>query len=247
MSKKKKMKYSIEEMKAEKEQKRRQRKFAELDRSRAFMAAWRPIATRYEDSGTPLPKDVWLQVMGKLWEDLEPEGVRGLSVVVRDLLNLRLVCKELNAVGADAFRQLAETCSPREDSELWDNLLSDPMGLTVTQIRKSTGQLRNRVSVLKEVLVVEIFKRLGLRRPISIPARVFLGVREEGLSHSLRKHIRPRGSTLPESLVDIISPLPRRPNRRRLSDFKMRLFCCKEGISNLEQFKRAIDDLKKEH
>ena len=44
--------------------------------------------------------DLWLMVVGKLCEDLEPEGMHGLSVVVRDLVNLRLTF-HLNLIVSD--------------------------------------------------------------------------------------------------------------------------------------------------
>ena len=230
-----------EEIEAAKQEERRRLKAAELDRSKAFMSAWRPIATDFEDSGTPLAHDLWLMVMGKLWEDLEPEGMRGLSVVVRDLVNLRLACKELNVIVGDAFRELAERCTPKADSKLWDRCLMNPMGLSVVQLKKMAAQLGNRISVPKPVLVAEIFRKLGLAHPISAPARVYLDVRQEKSSDSLVRKLCPADrEVLERSRLSEVFFNHDGSRRSFCSNFQFRLVCMREYIECPEALQELI-------
>ena len=180
-------------------------------------------------------------VMGKLWDDLEQEGMRGLSVVVRDLVNLRLVCKELNVVVGDAFRELAETCTPKADSGLWDRCLMNPMGLSVVQLKKMAAQLGNRISVSKPVLVAEIFRKLGLAQPINVPARVYLDVRQEKSSDSLVRKLCPADrEVLERSRLSEVFFNHDGSRRSFCSNFQFRLVCMQEYIECPEALQELI-------
>ena len=64
------------------------------------------------DSGTPLPLDLRTRVLEHLCTDIEPKGVRGVSVIARDICNVGMTCKELYVSARQAFHLLAALCRP---------------------------------------------------------------------------------------------------------------------------------------
>ena len=64
----------------------------------------------------PLPHDLWIKILKTLVNDLELDGVRGPSVIARELGVAAQVNRELHAASWQAFEYLASQCQPIEES-----------------------------------------------------------------------------------------------------------------------------------
>ena len=67
-------------------------------------------------SDSKLPLDLWSKILSSLCEDVELKGIRGPSVIARELVKISLVSKELRAAALPAFQYLSAKCRPIEES-----------------------------------------------------------------------------------------------------------------------------------
>ena len=149
------------------------------------------------DSG--LPFDIWCKIFECLCDSIELEGVRGPSVVARELIHISLVSKELYTASLSGFQRLSQSCRTIKDSAalarpfltwrraeiegkkppivrenaLWDKLVSDPLSLKMTELKdlSATLGLYANGSDPKSVVTLDLFEFLGLQTPTRVPAQ----------------------------------------------------------------------------
>ncbi len=137
-----------------------------------------------------LPLGVLSLILLRMCEDIEPTGVRGVSVVTRDVLNACMSFPDMKLASTAALESLAQYCPDLPSSNgclslpIWDRLLSDPKAMRL-------GTLKNMVTVLgltrrgtKPILVCRLFVFFGLQRPTITPAKVVNAIRLEKLNKS---------------------------------------------------------------
>ena len=172
------------------------------------IAAWEDKATLHANPNTKsyLPIDVWGRILEQLCEGLEIEGVRGPSVIARDICNAGRTCKEIHAARIHAFQRLGTLCRPIKESlkigritktyrygaktkaepelyvpedKIWDAALQDPMSLTLKDLKALHKALDLSGSKPKSVMAIEILEALQLSKPSSVPARLIVAVAKE--------------------------------------------------------------------
>ena len=157
------------------------------------------------DSG--LPFDIWCKIFECLCDSIELEGVRGPSVVARELIHISMVSKELYTASLCGFQRLSQSCRTIKDSAalarpfltwrraeieekkppvvredaLWDKLVSDPLSLKMTELKdlSATLGLYANGSDPKSTVTLDLFEFLGLQTPTRVPAQVILAVSKE--------------------------------------------------------------------
>jgi hypothetical protein len=102
------------------------------------------------NGGFKLPNELLYQVMDDFVNDHEPKGIRGVSLIVNDLLSLSVSCKPLFIAAQYGFRALERKLPPiklnGEVDEMGDAFVEsaarDPRSLT-------KGQLKRLLSAMK--------------------------------------------------------------------------------------------------
>ena len=157
--------------------------------------------TRIEKYSSRIPYDMISSILIKLCDDIETDGVRGISVVARDICNACLAFPDMRVASRLAFEQLASRCpdlpSMKEGPAIWDEFLTDPMSVKYDTIKEMAEGLplseRSTSGMLianetKAVLVCLLLEHFGARSPSLIPARILNAVRAE---KSLWPFLRP--------------------------------------------------------
>lgn len=155
---------------------------ARKQRAEAAIGKWHKLDRGFEeaDSGTGLSPDIWIQILMLLVDDLETEGVRGVSVVARDLCNARMLCKELTFPTQHVFKHLSNLCPAiRGPEKLWEVFGRDPFSLKVPQLKELAKTMQIRVSDPKAVLIVNLQQRVGITQPTTVPVNVVAAVKLE--------------------------------------------------------------------
>ena len=140
-------------------------------------------ATLAYTTGAKLPLEIWELVLMAVCNDIDPEGVRGPSVVARDLMNASFTCKELYNASQPAFQHLSTFCEvmPHGTDELWTTFVSDPTALRLDEIRTLAKATSIKISQPRSALIIELMNTLKLHKPSRIPAKVLKAVlREKG-------------------------------------------------------------------
>ena len=151
------------------------------------MGRWKPVKTpEFHDSGTPLPPDLWRRILDQLVADTEPHHIRGVRTAARDICNVRMVCKELYAIGESAFKHLSLRCPCLQAEALWNRFLIEPRALCLQEIIALARQLdipslADPIWADKPILTRKIFEQLRSSQPTGIPAAVLLAIREESV------------------------------------------------------------------
>ena len=151
-----------------------------------------------------LPLDVWTKILKSFCDDMELEGVRGPSVIARELSLVARVNKELYASSQPAFQYLSNLCPsidsmvhklelrrehstrrprPIPDSSQWSAIVSDPKSLSSAELISLCLALNLIFSRPKDVLILELMKSMSLKHPTPTPARLVLAVQCERRDH----------------------------------------------------------------
>ena len=191
-------------------------------------------------AGTDLPLEIWEIILKKLCSDLELEGVRGASVVARDIINASMACKELYAAALPALHHLG-TCCPSVlagDDKTWDRLASSPCSITRPDIYLSSMAEVKCGYHSHEIKLVQLMRYLGLRRPSRAPASLLRAV--------LSEKIKPDDSDF--SRLCQASELITLQTDKALTSFNFRLSCMQLGCGTSEHLLEAgiitADDLQ---
>ena len=155
---------------------------------------------RKEKSWTPGCDSLWVQILMLVCDDFEEDGVRGASVIARDLCNASCVSKELYIASIPAFQHLSTLCLPLQDcfwnlppqgkrfryygytltqNHLWDSLISNPSALNHQDLYYLYADMGFDDTLPKERMVIKILERWGLKHPTGRPARAVFAVQYE--------------------------------------------------------------------
>ena len=202
-------------------------------------------------SDSKLPADIWIRILETLSSDIEPEGVRGPSVIARDLCNVSRVNKELYLASLPAFQHLGHLCPPincsfstfivsknrdailKGDTDtLWDVLFSEPASLTYEQLKDMCAAmaLEYNSGRTKSVMAHKLLKTLRMKQPTRYPARLILAVWKE--RHSTNKplaRLYHEATTVPQSIDS------------RPSTFEVRGWCINQGFLTVQTLKAVAD------
>ena len=129
------------------------------------------------------------------------EGIRGPSVIARDIANAACVNKELYAASKSAFQHLSSFCSPilqllrylrpatngqqrqntrlASNEALWNLLVSNPASLTVKQVQSLAIAVGVPDRCSRVVTVVRLLEVLGLECPTAVAARLTASIMKE--------------------------------------------------------------------
>ena len=155
------------------------------------------------DSGLPL--DIWSKIMKLLCDDVEIKGVRGPSVIARELCNLSMVNKELYSATLPAFQHLSTLCRPiqcllpisssyttdesdleemedtrvRVEDRLWESFVSDPASMTQAQLKSMCQATQLHSASTKATTALRLLRQIGIEQPTRIPARLLISVKKE--------------------------------------------------------------------
>ena len=176
---------------------------------------WHTIATYSNEmqhspdySNSPLPFDLWMKVMMTLCDDLEINGIRGISVIARELSLAARVNKEFYAASLPAFKHLSNLCPSLDsllpnlrneteaqdasqavsstssaslnlDSSIWDALVADPRRPTALEIKLMYTAMGFNESQPKDVMAFELMAHFKLMHPTPLPARLIFAVLAE--------------------------------------------------------------------
>ena len=149
-------------------------------------------------SDSKLPADIWRKILEMLSSDIELEGVRGPSVIARDLCNVSRVNKELYIASLPAFQHLGSLCETIQQSlyypsysqyyntvssgdtdALWDILVSNPTSLICGQLKIMLAGFGMETAWTKVVMTHKLLQQLGIQKPTRYPAQLLLSVRKE--------------------------------------------------------------------
>ena len=202
-------------------------------------------------SDSKLPADIWIKILETLSSDIEPEGVRGPSVIARDLCNVSRVNKELYIASLPAFQRLGHLCPPihcsfptaiiskngdavlKADTDpLWDVLLSEPASLTYDQLQMMGAAMASGYNIgrTKSVITHRLLKTVRIKQPTRYPARLILAVRKERYSTDMPlAQLYLKATTKPQSLY---------PSQ---STFDVRRRCINEGFLTVQTLKAVAD------
>ena len=165
-----------------------------------------------------LPIDVWGKILGYLCENMELDGVRGPSVVARDISSAAISCKEIYAASLPAFQRLSTLCrsisaslqlgerrvwyrrpeslagiSP--DDQMWESFVRNPKSVKAKNIKALHHELGLTGCHQKSIMISEVLNALKLMQPSLIPARLLIAVMKER-------------TQLPEELIESCSHVP---------------------------------------
>ena len=181
-------------------------------------------------SGTVLGLDIWEIILKKLCEDLDTEGLRGPSVIARDLIDASLTCKEVHAATLPALQHLAQMCpsiSATVSDELWNEFVVNPSKLNLSDIKNLAKSGGVSLGQRKSIITVQIMERMGLTRPIRVPARVLKAVVREKCER-------------PEGVLQMCHRIPGLTGGGHTM-FSVRLKCQQMGFINNLQLQEAAD------
>ena len=132
-------------------------------------------------SGSELPIEIWEMILVAVCKDIDVEGVRGPSVIARDLINASMASKELYSASLPAFQHLSSFCPPMPcgADELWNAFVSDPMAMRLEDIKTLAKKSSVKVSQPRPALIVQLMNYMKLQRPSRIPAKLLKAVMRE--------------------------------------------------------------------
>ena len=150
-------------------------------------------------SDSKLPVDIWIKILKMMSSDIELNGVRGPSVIARDLSNVSRVNKELYIASLPAFQHLSTLCDPiktclgvtsrlyshhlmgpeADKDEVWNMLISDPASLSSAQLKSMSLAMHLPTAPPKAVLAHKLMQQIGIDGPVRHPARLLLAIRLE--------------------------------------------------------------------
>ena len=167
--------------------------------------------------------------------DIDPQGVRGVSVVARDLCNAGMACKELYVSARQAFHHLAAHCPPIKLEAEWAACLKGPMALKLLQLKVLAPGARLQKSLPKPSLALGLLQAWNLQCPTSVPPRVIMEVaRERELGHILNARLE-----LGEFLR-ACRRVPELPREGLESVFHARKACIKLGLTSRSLLMTAL-------
>lgn len=135
-----------------------------------------------------LSLDLWSSVLIKLSDDIELDGVRGVSVVARDICNACLSCPDMKAASHLAFKSLADRCpslpTMNDDPDIWNQFILDPVSVRLDVMKRMARDLGLAVGGNKPVVVCRLFEQFGIEQPSVVPAKVLHAIHSEKSSRS---------------------------------------------------------------
>ena len=222
-----------DEIKAAKDAEKKAIAKAYLDDCTAKVDSWQDGAIKslpYR-TGTALHLDIWEKILKKLCEDLDTKGLRGPSVIARDLINASLTCKELFAAALPAMQHLGQMCPslPSTVSEdLCNEFVLNPDSLLLSEIKTLAKSRGVRTSQQKPIIIVELIQRMGLKRPIRVPIRLVQAVVKEKQSYT-------------EELTMTASKMEAFRGIGYMNSFNVRLKCQQMGFTTNLQIQEAAN------
>ena len=210
---------------------------AAAEMARGVISTWKRPEEDWGDSGTPLSLDLWTRVLEHLCNDIEPKGVRSVSVIARDLCNAGMTCKELYVSSGQAFHRLASLCPPIELEAEWAACLQGPMALKLPELKALAPSAGLQKSLPKPTLAVRLLQAWNLQCPTQAPPRVLMEVARErklSLNQLNLSH-----------LIDGCLNIPELREARALSVFHARQACTKLGFTSLPLLNTATHEVKR--
>ena len=160
-----------------------------------------------------LPLDLWTKIFKIFCDDLEIDGVRGPSVIARELSLISRVNKDFYAASLPAFQHLSNLCLTIEsavtelrhyspvrrfstehggydvppsipDPPQWDAFVSDPKSLKAAELRSLCAAMHFSTSRPKAVLIRKLMQSVSLEYPTPTPARLVFAIQCERRKHA---------------------------------------------------------------
>ena len=138
-----------------------------------------------------LPQEILFQVLTGLVDSYEPQGLRGLSAILEDILNAGQSCPDFYIVQARALAYFASRLSDIDSPLDWDEILSQPNKVVLQTLKQAAKELELTVSgtkpgeslvrsVLKVYLTLDLISRIlgyfKMQRPTPVPAKIVFAV-----------------------------------------------------------------------
>ena len=214
-----------------------------------FLKKWqekRKLTDLKPQSDSKLPADIWIKILKLMSTDLELNGVRGPSVIARDLCNVSRVNKELYIASLPAFEHLSSLCKPiqteiqletrspycssvpQDIDNLWAMLITEPTSLKTGQLNSMLSAFQIHGTWSKVVTTHKLLQQLGINRPTRYPACILIAVRQE--KHQKDWHV----SSLYSRATEEALPFP-------LTTFAVRKHCVKDGFATSSALVAAAD------
>ena len=231
-----------EDLKAAELIKRSAKRSAAAQAARRMLANWKRRREDWGDSSTPLSLDLWTRVLQYLCTDIELKGVRGVSVIARDLCNAGMACKELYVSAAQAQHRLAALCHPALPMKVnaaWTCCLQEPMALKLDELKELASRvgLQKFESLLKPTLALGLLKAWDLQCPTSAHPRVIMEVARERQFGLIQRGFG--------DLRKACQHIPELHGARDLSVFRARQACTKLGLTSLALLNTATHEAKR--
>ena len=209
----------------------------ELDTEcKSRISSWNVSDRVHERYDTSLPVDVWSAVMMKLCDDIEIDGVRGVSVVARDICNACLSCSDMKAASPLAFARLAFHCPnlPEigEKPGTWDEFLSKPASMKVDVLKAMTRELGLMTGGTKAVLICRLLAHFGVSQPSEVPVKILNEILSERCSYHRN--------------LDIWYVAIGSKSSRFESNFRVREICVRNGYPTLEALRARHEQVIEE-
>ena len=149
-----------------------------------FLAGNRVLQENNAAATCILPMDVLRKIMVRVAMAVEVDGIRGPTVVCKDLCNAAAASKELRVAVADGFSALEGLVtipSQAQKKESWDKLVRSPMTLTGKELNDKATLLDVKSSGPKAAVAANLLKWIGIRCPPGqfVPGAVVLAVAME--------------------------------------------------------------------
>ena len=148
---------------------------------------------RTEKYSSRIPLDVLSSILVRLCDDFETDGVRGVSVVARDICNACLAFPDMIVASRTAFGVLASQCPELPwiyfdgifllqpgQTAIWNKFLMSPMSAKLDTMKRMASSLLLSTSGSKAVLACRILAQgFGTKSPSSVPARILNAIQKE--------------------------------------------------------------------
>jgi hypothetical protein len=137
-------------------------------------ACFKKIESRNLDGGdTALPIDMWSQCISKIVDTYEPTGIVGIGVIMSELSDIALACKDLRLAVRQSMVDVGRIINMKNPIDAgmpwltWDNILKNPTSFKLDTLKQACRFLDIKVSGLKAELIVRILEAFKLKAPMA--------------------------------------------------------------------------------
>lgn len=127
-----------------------------------------------ENGNLELPYEVVNTIIGKLFDEYEPRGIRNLNSIVHDVLRISEASKDLcNVVRKYALPKLDGMIkSPLRAQIPWNTLVQNPMALKVRDLQAAARDVEAKISGKKIEVACNLLDAFELQKPCFLPAKI---------------------------------------------------------------------------